>query len=462
MSDCLLSFDCPQDYTVFQQTDGFCDITVSGTVSPEADGDVMLAIVREYNGTYVRKWEKASVSGPGFSHTFRRVPAGGLYSVLSVVCRDGMTYDSGLCGAVALHIGVGDIFVIAGQSNSAGFSKTPGVREPVQGVHLFRNRCTWDIASDPMNEKTDTAHSENAEMYIPGQSPWLAFASALKRELGYPIGLIQTSVGGSPLSAWNPEENGILFRNMIRTVSMCGGRVKGVLWYQGESDAGGETETSGYLARFADFVSAVRRELNAPQLPFLTVQLNKLLSCTDPDTDRRFAEIREAQRKAGKIPGVTVIPSLDLTLSDEIHNNSASNNALGERIAFTALGKIYGADYISSVPDISDAYVSPDGYAVLVFDGISMYLVGRGIPADRSEFVFSDAKGIIPIGMYEFRENRILFRFSRAVSGNVTVSCAPHAYSGNSVPFDRGTGIPVPGFMNFLCRFSDIRDCRRI
>ena len=202
--------------------------------------------------------------------------------------------------------------------------------------------------------------------------------------------------------------------------------------------------------------------MNAPLLPFFTVQLNKFLSCTDPDTDRRFAEIREAQRKAGKIPGVTVIPSLDLTLSDEIHNNSASNNALGERIAFTALGKIYGADYISSVPDISDAYVSPDGYAVLVFEGVSMYLVGRGIPADRSEFVFSDAKGVIPIGTCEFAGNRILFRFSRATSGNVTVSCAPHAYSGNGVPLDRGTGIPVPGFMNFPCRFSDIRDCRII
>ena len=132
-----------------------------------------------------------------------------------------------------------------------------------------------------MNEKTDTAHPENAELFLPGQSPWLAFALALKRELGYPIGLIQTSVGGSPLSAWNPEENGILFRNMIRTVSMCGGRVKGVLWYQGETDAGGETETAGYLERFAGFVSAVRREMNAPLLPFFTVQLNKFLSCTD-------------------------------------------------------------------------------------------------------------------------------------------------------------------------------------
>lgn len=460
MSECLLTFDCPQDYTVFQQVDGFCDITVSGSADTAISGDIMLAIVREYNGTYVRRWEKAAVSGAGFSHTFQKIPAGGLYSVLSAVCSNGMPGDSGLCGAVVLHIGVGDVFVIAGQSNSAGFSKTPGCREPAAGIHMFRNRCRWDIASDPMNEKTDTAHTENAELFLPGQSPWLAFALALKRELGYPIGLIQTSVGGSPLSAWNPEENGILFRNMIRTVSMCGGRVKGVLWYQGETDAGGETETAGYLERFAGFVSAVRREMNAPLLPFFTVQLNKFLSCTDPDTDRRFAEIREAQRKAGKIPGVTVIPSLDLTLSDEIHNNSASNNALGERIAFTALGKIYGADYISSVPDISDAYVSPDGYAVLVFDGVSMYLVGRGIPTERSEFVFFDEKGEIPTESCEFAGDRIFFRLSRNPSGNVSVSCAPHSYSGYGVPFDRGTGIPVPGFVNFPCRLSDVREFR--
>lgn len=454
MSDCLLSFRTPCDYTIFQQTDGFCDITITGSVHHDGDGDVMLAIVREYNGTYVRQWEKATVFGTEFSHTFRKIPAGGLYSVLSVFCRDGLPCDSGLCGAVALHIGVGDIFVIAGQSNSAGFSKTPGCIEPQQGIHLFRNRCRWDIASDPMNENTDTAHPENSELFLPGQSPWLSFAAALKRELGYPIGLIQTSVGGSPLAVWNPKENGILFRNLQKTVSMCGGKVKGILWYQGEADAFGESETSDYLIRFADFVSAIRYRLNDPELPFLTVQLNKLLSLADQAADRRFAEIREAQRKAGAIPGVTVIPSLDLTLSDEIHNNSASNNSLGERIAFTALGQIYKKDYISSVPDISDAYITPDRQAVLVFSGVSMYLVGRGLPADRTEFVFSDKNGEIPILSCRFVENRIICGLSRTPTV-AAVSCAPHAYSGYGVPFDRGTGIPVPGFMDFPCRSVD-------
>lgn len=57
-------------------------------------------------------------------------------------------------GDCVLHIGVGNLFIIAGQSNSAGYSRDFCLDPPSMDVHLYRNRSQWDIASHPMNENT--------------------------------------------------------------------------------------------------------------------------------------------------------------------------------------------------------------------------------------------------------------------------------------------------------------------
>ncbi len=448
--------DTPSDYRIFQQKDGKADITVSGHVELKDESGyegytVRLAVLREYNGTYVRFWESAVMEGTSFSHTFCGIPAGGLYTILSTYSDSPRAYEQGIRGDVAVHIGVGDLYVIAGQSNSAGFAKTPGGQAPELGIHLFRNSCRWDVAFDPMNEVTNTAHSENAEAGVPGQSPYLAFARTLKRELGYPIGLIQTSVGGSPLSAWNQRENGVLFRNMIRTIGLCGGAVRGILWYQGETDAFGEQETSSYVERFCDFAGDVREALHDPELPFLTVQLNKLLSCRDPALSRRWAAIREAQRRASHLlRHIYIVPTLDLSLSDAIHNSAFSNNAVGQRLAYTAFEKIYHLEYAASAPELLCAEPESDNRVKLYFGNVSLYLVCFDLPADRMEFVFEDDRGVIEFDSYQCDVDSISFHLTRAPEGKLLVSYAPGAFCGNNAPFDRGTGLPLLAFYRFI------------
>ncbi len=450
--------DSPSDYRIFQQKDGKADITISGHVELKDGGEyegytVRLAVLREYNGTYVRFWESAEMEGTSFSHTFYGIPEGGLYTILSSFSDSLQAYEQGMRGDVAIHIGVGDLYVIAGQSNSAGFAKTPGGLSPELGIHLFRNCCRWDVAFDPMNEPTNTAHPENAEAGVPGQSPYLSFARALKRELGYPIGLIQTSVGGSPLSCWSQRENGILFRNMIRTVGLCGGRVRGILWYQGETDAFEEPLTASYLERFCSFAEDVRKALHDPELPFLTVQLNKLLSCKDPALSRRWAEIREAQRKASQLlPHVYIVPTLDLSLSDAIHNNALSNNAVGERLAYMAFEKIYRLEYTASAPNLLSAEEEDGNRVKLSFGGISLYLVCFELPADRLEFVFEDERGVVEFDDYQCGIDSIVFHLTRAPEGELLASYAPSAFCGSNVPFDRGTGLPILAFYRAVCQ----------
>lgn len=235
----------PSDWQIIQQVDGKADISLSGDWIdyPESrNPKVFVRVVREENGGIVVPWQESENTEPGkWRITVRGIPAGGLYRVETCLHEKGKyEIEWGTRGDMIHHIGVGDLFVITGQSNSAGYGKDPVYDPPEIGVHLLRNNGKWDLATHPMNESTGTIHEENREGGNPGHSPYLSFAKQLKRELGYPIGLIQAALGGSPLSAWNPEENGYLYRNMMNIVRSQTEKIRGVLWYQGCSDAGSE------------------------------------------------------------------------------------------------------------------------------------------------------------------------------------------------------------------------------
>ena len=209
------------------------------------------------------------------------------------------------------------------------------------GVHLFRNSEHWALATHPMNESTDTQHAVNQEAANPGHSPYLQFGRTLKKTLAHPVGLVQTALGGSPLSRWNPGElrAADLFDNMVQCVSKVGGKVRGIVWYQGESDAGTDADATSYTQRFQQAVAAWREALADAELPVLTVQLNRVYQPADPDADRRWSQVREAQRQAaGQTPGVGVVPALDLPLADLIHTQSRRQHALGRAIGAGSFG----------------------------------------------------------------------------------------------------------------------------
>ena len=77
--------------------------------------------------------------------------------------------------------------------------------------------------------------------------------------VSYPIGLVQASLGGSPLKAWSAED-GYLYRSMIHIVRGLNG-IKGILWYQGCSDTSPE-DSRTYEERFEKMVRDVRRTVH--------------------------------------------------------------------------------------------------------------------------------------------------------------------------------------------------------
>jgi hypothetical protein len=331
-------------------------------------------------------------------------------------------------------LGVGDLWCIAGQSNASGTGAGIVADAPELGVHLFGNDEKWRLATHPLEDATGTLHPITITGIFHGHSPWLAFAKALKQRLGFPIGLIPTALGGSPLQRWNPEEPGKadLYENMMDMIQKAGGRIKGIVWYQGEADCS-PVLSKTYYARFRQFVEMARRDLRVPDLPLITAQLNRATTHDlrlspakgtegPPEVQRAWSAVREAQRQAARdIPFVYLAPTLDLALSDNIHNAAPSEVLLGERFAQVALGKIYGRPALDEFPEIAEVRFANARKDEIICAFRNVF-GGWCALGPIEDFVVEDEEGLILIKAVVLGENAELrINLSRTPRGRATL-----------------------------------------
>lgn len=404
-----------QDFQILQQNNGYADLTISGAFvmsDPSLTVEKVYArIMAEDNGSVIIPWTECQIYEKGkWKLTFKDIPAGGLYRV-----ETSMDHSKAqkIRGDMIHHVGVGDIFVIAGQSNAAGYGKDSAYDPPEIGIHAFKNSGKWDLASHPLSDSTGSEFAENRDIGVPGHSPYICFARVLKKELGYPIGLIPTALGGSSLSRWNPDEDGTLYRNMLKRVISAGGKVKAMLWYQGCADADGNSADT-YLTRFTGMVNHVRQDFNNENLPVFTVQINRFVVPASDSNDRSWGRIRESQRQAAaKIPFVFIVPASDCTLSDAIHNSARANLMLGERLAKSALFNIYGKKYFSEAPNVSKVKKVAKTRIQLTFDNVIGQLYAYEVGPEKIPFTVEDENGRLEIKGYEINRDEIILDTDR-------------------------------------------------
>jgi hypothetical protein len=443
----------PQDWQIIQHENGAAHIRLAGYCIPNDQCRVVYArVVDEETGFPIEPWTRASVSGDNrWELMLRDIPAGGLYRIETCLNEEGsLVFEWGCRGDMRHHIGIGDVYVITGQSNAAGSAKDFVYDPPEPGLHLLRNNGRWDMAGHPFNESTGTLHEVNSEGANPGHSPYLAFARRLKKYLGYPVGLIQTSRGASYLREWDPD-TGLLYKNMV-TILAAHGSVKGILWYQGCSDTG-PGDRDSYLERFKGMVSRLRGHLDNPALPFLTVQLARL---TNADTNNTgWGMIREAQRRAAEeIENVFVVPSTDCTLSDAIHLSASGNLVLGERLAGLALRRIYGKRYGYEAPNITSAHraaadkTGADGIR-LSFAPVYNRLYAFEEPPDQLPLAVEDREGRIRVVSYTLERDAITLRLERPAGPDCRVSGAADMNPPWFTPVDFASHIPILSFYRF-------------
>lgn len=443
----------PADWQILQQDEkGQAAFELRGRWVGEAGGRVQWRMVHEATADAVAPgldWSDARTAPDGtWQARVTGIPAGGLYRLETRYNPNGnLAGEWSPRGDMRHFIGVGDLWIIAGQSNSAGYGRGPIHDPPELGVHLFRNSELWALATHPLNESTDTKHPVNREVANPAHAPYLHFGRLLQRSLNHPIGLIQTSLGGSPLSSWNPTEPGEhpLYENMLHCVALAGGRVRGVLWYQGESDAGGDKART-YRRRFAAAVRAWRKALRNPKLAVLTVQLNRFYGEPNPDADAGWVMVREAQRRIPhEVPLTAAVPTLDLTLTDGIHISSASNLLLAERLANAALGMVHGKDVAYLAPDITGVTAQRGGRVLrLEFANVTSRI--QCLDGTANCYRVEDARGVIAIEKITYPTPRtIALHLERAAAVGAHVH-GGWGFNPHQVPVDMERQLPMLGF----------------
>jgi sialate O-acetylesterase len=468
----------PEDWEILQQEDGYARVSLEGyyIIHPAAlevgveSALPIIRVVNEKDNSVVIPWTQGEITEEkeDFSGKFTIeliIPEGGLYRIDTGVETKSTTPNLTWVyrGDCVLHIGVGNLFIIAGQSNAAGYSRDYIEDAPHMCVHLFRNRRKWDIASHPMNESTDAGSPANEEMGIPGPSPYLSFAKNLYQYTGIPVGLIQTALGGSPISSWKPG-TGDLYQNMLVRLNDTGKKYAGLLWYQGCSDTEPENARN-YLTNFTEFVTGIRNELTY-DIPIFTFQLNRQINGLH---DEGWGMVREAQRRAvEELKGVYVLSTTNCSLCDGIHNTAQANVVLGEKLAKQYISVIKDTE-IFAAPDLREALLlTKEELDTLKLEGLWLRLEYRNVKncflvfsanGAESGFTLSDSEGRIEIKTIRSTrqdKNMVYLEIERLPRGDTYLSFAWEADPVNHPLIDEVTCLPPLSFYQ-----HKIKPCQR-
>ncbi|MDR3617983.1 MAG: sialate O-acetylesterase, partial [Paludisphaera borealis] len=309
------------------------------------------------------------------------VPTGGPY-MIQVTFGDPSSGNSAFVGPVF----VGDLWVLAGQSNMEGVGDLIDVTPPHPSVTALGMDGKWVQAQEPLHwlvDSPDPVHSgdpkdraeRSAQQHktrTKGAGLGLPFAVSMVEQTGVPVGLVITAHGGTSMQGWDPAKKGeggnSLYGSMLRSVNLAGGKVKGVLWYQGESDSSPEGSKI-YERVFGDFIASVRSDLGQPDLPFYFVQIGRFVIGGD---SKGWNTVQDAERRLpDRIANTAVVSVIDLELDDAIHVGTQGQKRVGQRLAKIAQRELFG-QVGATTPTLDRVMRGANNTLVVKFGGVNM------------------------------------------------------------------------------------------
>jgi hypothetical protein len=224
-----------------------------------------------------------------------------------------------------------DLYLLVGQSNMAGRGKVSELKseEERAGIWVINEKNEWVPARDPLHYDKPAAV---------GVGPGLSFARAVHaKEPEKSIGLIPCAVGGSGIDDWKTGvkhgQTGIYaYDAMLLRVKEAKkhGKIKAILWHQGESDSSPE-KNGVYEEKLAAFFALLRKETGSKKTPIILGTLGDFYVSKKPDA----AKINQIMHHyASRHKNVYVVSSSGLKdLGDGTHFNTESAQELGKRYA---------------------------------------------------------------------------------------------------------------------------------
>ena len=221
---------------------------------------------------------------------------------------------------------------MVGQSNMAGRGYLSDVKHIYDEKIKMLVNGRWQTMTEPINFDRPTSGI--------GLAASFAGAWRLKNDQEE-IGLIPCADGGTSLDDW--AVGGVLFESAVfqAKLAMRISKLSGILWHQGENDSFGGLSVL-YYDKLSTIVDAFRRELDAPDIPFITGGLGDFLS--GGRYGKYFTEYNQVnyalQKFAETKPNCYFVTASGLTANEDgLHFDAISQRRFGIRYFESLLEK---------------------------------------------------------------------------------------------------------------------------
>lgn len=258
---------------------------------------------------------------------------------------------SGKNEIVLKDILIGDVWIGSGQSNMEWPLKgTEQGQEFIKGAN-HPNIRLFHIPKVKANApafNVKATWKECTPKNIPNFSAVLYhFGKEINEDIDVPVGLINSSWGGSPIEPWivSDTNSGRMYNGMIAPITRFA--VRGTLWYQGETNV---IQKNGlaYGEKMKSLIEGWRSAFENKDMPFYFVQI---APWANPRYDTgQLPALWEAQCATLKIPNTGMAITTDIVHDiNDIHPRNKHD--VGNRLASWALAKHYGKkDVVYSGP----------------------------------------------------------------------------------------------------------------
>jgi len=296
------------------------------------------------------------------------------------------------------NIYVGDVWLASGQSNIEMTISNADSGSSVIAAANDQMIRQFKVPKGLANELSDELPANSN--WTPATSQYVGnfsavgyhFANNLRKHIDIPIGILNVTNGGSRIETWMSEEmlgydekdivlaNGeperqptLAYNQVINPLLPF--PIKGVIWYQGESNADNMEDAVAYEAIFQTMITKWREAWGLGDFPFLWVQLPNFGAVYDqPQSWDAWPQLRAGQTAALTLPNTGEAITIDV---GDVDIHPTYKQPVGYRLSLLARKIAYEEDIVYSGPRYKSNYLREDGKVVISYNDIGSGLLAK-------------------------------------------------------------------------------------